>query len=474
MTVPEEALDQAVRAAQVEPGAGLIVAVSGGADSVALLDSLDRVNRENSRRWTLRVAHINHQMRGPESDDDEQFVRRLADTMRLPIVVTQVDSHRHARERHLSLETAARQQRYAALEGWREEYGARAIVLAHNLDDQAETVLLRLLRGTGLRGLPAMQYASGSLVRPFLGVRRHTIRKAIVARGLAYRDDSSNVDPRFTRNALRSTVLPALESIQPHAVEAIARASVLLGHDSAFLSTEVERVMPFLAVTREGDRIVASLPVWRSLNQSLKGHALHFLVRQALGHARDVHDAHIQLVAAVLESSDRAILADQLPHGLEVRVTGDTFSIGPPCRDNPGVQGVRTLTVPGGLDLPHGRLSADVLYNVDGQALARYLAVAGPLHLFADADRLGAVLHVRGRRPGDRLKPLGMQGTRKVQDILTDRKISRDKRGSVVVVENERHVVWLVGMTLDGRIGVTASTRRVAHIAFRPDSGGIP
>lgn len=470
MSVHEKSVDDAILAAPFAPAGGIVVAVSGGADSVVLLDALHHVNVEYARGWTLRIAHINHRLRGEESEADAEFVRRLAEEKDLAIDVVAVDTTKYARSHGLSIEAAAREQRYAALEAARARSGADSIAVAHTRDDQTETVLLHLARGSGLRGMAAMRVRSGRIVRPFLSLRRSTIRAVLHARALRHREDRSNLDLAHARNRLRNDVVPRLEAVYPGAVDAVARAAELLGQDSAYISQEVQRVLPLLAARFGPSAVSASAPVWRALHPALQGHVLHTLLGAVLGHHRDIGEIHVELVARTIRSGLHATVRGQLPEGLSLICTPRDFTLTTDAAlPVPSVPD-GTLTVPGSLALPFGRLTATLLSENDLESLRESIAVAGRLHLFADLERLGSELLVRTRKPGDRMRPLGLGGSRKLQDILVDAKIPRAMRDQIPVIENGAHIVWLVGVAADERVAPTAQSARFAHVRYAPDS----
>jgi tRNA(Ile)-lysidine synthase len=221
---------QAATARLASGSSGLAVAVSGGADSVALLRGLAMLGGQ-----LLRVAHVNHQLRGTESDDDETFVRMLADALGLPIDVIRIDTAALSRSRRANLESTARRERYDWLARVTADAGLTLVATAHTADDQAETVLHHLIRGTGLQGLrgvaPRRPIASGvAVVRPLLGVGRHEVRRFLESVGQNFREDRSNADRRFTRNRIRLELLPLLQSsFNPAIVANLARLAEQAG-----------------------------------------------------------------------------------------------------------------------------------------------------------------------------------------------------------------------------------------------------
>ncbi len=237
---PTDRLIQAVLDCGLPAVCRLQIAVSGGPDSTALLDTAAHIAGEHRPGWQVRAAHINHALRGEASETDEAFVRSLCRDLDVALDVVSVDTRDHARTRHLSIETAAREQRYAALDDLRRAWNGDVTLTGHTADDQTETLLMRLTRGTGLSGLMGVRARNGALVRPFLSVRHETVLAALQSRGLGYRLDSSNLDEQHQRNMIRARLIPVLERVAPQAVAAMARTALLLQADGAYLAEETD------------------------------------------------------------------------------------------------------------------------------------------------------------------------------------------------------------------------------------------
>ena len=240
--------------------ASLILAVSGGADSMALLHAAALAAPASG--WRIRVAHLDHALR-PESEDDAAFVAQAAHALDLPVTVRRTDVGALARDEGRSIEDAGREARYRFLEDVAAEDGA-SIMTAHTADDAAETVLLNLLRGTGPAGVQGIPQRRGRIVRPLIGERRATLRAALDAAGLAYRDDPSNTDPAYLRNRVRHELLPLMETLRHGAVEAIARFSAIAAADDELLDALAAAE---LARRRDGDEIEWRDPPARALGR---------------------------------------------------------------------------------------------------------------------------------------------------------------------------------------------------------------
>jgi tRNA(Ile)-lysidine synthase len=240
VTKLEQKLRAALRQMSIGTDVSLIVAVSGGADSVALLDALLRLRKHNQAPQTIQAAHLNHQLRGEESDGDENFVREMAASLDIRFIVDRIAVGAHAQAERQNLEAMARRLRYEFLTRSAEEFGAQFVCTAHTQDDQAETVLMRLLRGSGtdgLRGVHSIRPLSKTvkLIRPLLSVSRTEVIAHCAYHKLEFRSDSSNFSLDFTRNRIRHELMPLLRSFNPRADEALARTADLSAGDQDFL-----------------------------------------------------------------------------------------------------------------------------------------------------------------------------------------------------------------------------------------------
>ncbi len=462
------ALERALVSKCIGPGARVLAAVSGGPDSVALLRSL--ADLAPGRSWAVCVGHVHHGLRGEEADRDETFVRDLAHALGLHFDVRRVDTRRHARDQRLSPEAAARELRYGALSEMLGSWRGDMIATAHTQDDQAETLMLNLLRGSGLDGLGAMVVRHDDLLRPFLALSRQTIREALMEWNQPYRVDSSNTDERFRRNALRATVMPQLETIQPRAPQVLARAASLLRADADFVQDEVTRLLPLLEVRIAPHEISASLPVWAALHPALQRHILRHLVRTLLEHRRDFNASHTEMMVEALRTAahSRVELIDRLPHGVALLSDDLRFrlQLGGQLKQPGAYRAI--LPVPGSMQIPSGLLSVHYLDGISRPDLNHRLAVCGPYHALCDASLIPQQLLVRSWLPGDRMAPLGMSGHRKLQDLFVDRKVPEAHRHQIPIIEDGVEIVWVPGITTNRAVRVTEQTTRVAHLRFQP------
>ena len=443
------------------PGATVLVAVSGGADSVALLDILTRLAELRPR---LVVAHLNHRLRGAEADGDERFVQELAARYGLPVVTMGVDVAALARRERLSLEEAGREARYAFFAEVAATYGACVTALGHHADDQAETLLMRLLRGAGGSGLCAMapRSADGKYVRPLLGISRTEIEAYVAARSLSFRHDESNDDTRFLRNRIRHELLPLLATYNPGVSRRLAATAAALGEDEAVLVALTLEAFSRHAKAADGNVLLTAqglLAEPKGVRLRLYRHA----ILQIRGDLRLITSHHLLEIDRLLFAAKPQLSLD-LPGNLRVaRSYGEiSFRTGGPeasCAAELVVTGPGAWPLPGGGSL-----------NVTTEAATS--VASSRLRACFDLDKAPFPWHVRTFRPGDRLSPSGMTGSKKVKKLFIDEKLPDSWRRRIPLVFSGGNLIWVGGVRTGSGAGVESGTRVVATaeiLDFTPD-----
>ncbi|TAK31718.1 MAG: tRNA lysidine(34) synthetase TilS [Chloroflexota bacterium] len=459
------------RARLIQPGDVIVVAVSGGADSLCLLQALFDLRDELGVQ--LHVAHLDHLLRGAESMAAAYFVRDLARAMELPFHLAHIDVGGYRREHRLSLEEAARQVRYGFLDNVARRAGAAAVAVGHTASDQTETVLLHLLRGTGLTGLRGMPDSSElrlpdgrevHVVRPLLSVWRDECLAFCEERGLRPQIDASNLDLSYTRNRIRLELLPTLRQYNPRIEEGLLRLTSAAGAAIEIIEEAVDEVWDSVAEPKPS-YVVLHRARLRSLKPALQSHIVLRAIDHLLGDLREIAAIHVEDVLAALDKTSGVQLS--LPRQLVLTLEYDRAILG--FADDadcplPSLDGPCQLPFPGELDIAGWHVSGRVeSFDAAGRAPSRDRWTAD-----LDADRAGTELAVRSRRPGDRFQPLGMAQMKSVQDFMVDAKIPRSWRARVPIVESAQQIVWLAGWRIDERVKVGPATRQVLHVEFSP------
>ncbi len=430
-------------------GDRVAVALSGGPDSVALTWVLREL--EAHAPWRLTgLIHVHHGLRGADADADEVFCRALASRLDLPIHVTRADVPALARTGRLSVEAAARRARYAAFDVAAEALRATTVATAHTLDDQAETVLLRLLRGAGGRGLSAIRPRRGSYIRPFIDCRRAAIVQYLNERGEPFRDDASNRDLSIPRNRIRHSIVRLIDDEWPGGVAALARAADLARDDEDCLMN-LALAAGSIEVEQEGVRLD---PGTLATQPPAIGRRLIRMAIEAAGGIPRFLD--VEAVRRLARADKRAGML-HLPHLSVERREGALWF----ARSGPSEGRVPAPFAPVPLGLPgEVRLSETgptIRASFDQRADLAQASVRLGHTAVVQADTLLRPLSVRYRRPGDRLRPLGAPGSRKLQDWFVDRKVPRASRDRVpLVVDAQDRIVWVAGFTIAHEYRVTA------------------
>ncbi len=429
------------------PGPRVLLAVSGGIDSMTMADLF----QHSALRLPLAVAHVNFQLRGADSDSDEALVRHWCEHSGVPFFVKRVETGKHASDRGVSIEMAARELRYEWFAQLCREQGFTHLAVAHNLDDSAETLLLHLLRGTGLRGLagirdnvPLSSAEDVRLIRPLLGFTRHEIESYAVRAGVEFHVDATNADTTIPRNRIRNEVFPQLAAINPSFLQIFRREMRHFGQAQRMLDDVFESGRA--ALCREQDGVLCvDIPVL--LQQEEPGWWLWRLLD-----GKGFNTAQLEQIEASLNalsgkeffSSTHRLVKDRRELRLyPLTVTPDDLS---------ARLDVRTFTVVPGFD-PHQK-PEDVL--------------------FVDADLVKLPLSARPPRDGDRFRPFGMhRGTKLLSDFFTDLKldVEQKRREVVVTTTNENGdeiIVAIAGRRIDDRFKITPATRRVVAISLLP------
>ncbi len=452
-------------------GARVIVALSGGADSVALLFVL----RELTATGVLALAgaaHLHHGLRGEQADADEAFCGALSMRLGLPFVSERADVSGFARAQKRSTEDAARTLRYAFLDRAADALGADAIAVAHTRDDQAETLLLRLLRGAGTRGLASIRPRAGRVIRPLIDVERAGLREYLAGLGETWREDATNLDLAIPRNRIRHELIPYLGSrFSPSVAAILARTAALARHDEEFLQDRAIDLERQIVLSDERSQVRLDAAGLAAAPRALSSRVVQRLLER-LAPARPLSFDHVDqvLMLATATAPAAASLA-----GVDVVHAGGVvaFQARPTGRGRREVAAnsfAFSLSIPGevqvaGLVVEAARLEAR------GGRQRKWAARGGEVGIAAGSLELP--LAVRSRRPGDRFRPLGAPGPRKLQDFFVDRKIARRERDTVpLVVDGRDRIVWVVGQSVAEDFRVTDPSRGVILLKVR-HLGGV-
>lgn len=400
-----------------------IVALSGGADSVALLLFLDEMG------YQVHAAHCNFHLRGAESDRDEAFCESLCLQKNIPFHRIHFDTLTYAETHHVSVEMAARELRYGYFEQLRKDIGAAGICVAHHRDDSVETVLLNLIRGTGLRGLTGIQPRKGYILRPLLCVSRQEIEHFLQERGQEYVTDSTNLVADVLRNKLRLQIIPLLQTLNPAVIDNILRSTEHLAEaqlvlDSISYKLKDVKQLYFSKLEEFGSR----------------EYALYEWAKQYGFNGPQVKDMLTAETGSVFSSS----------MGYDLLVDRDSYLV------EPILKPYKEVRIP-----EEGTYILDEITKIKVKKCPAYVS-KNPSVATLDAQKVAFPLTVRRVEEGDRMQPYGMRGTKLLSDLMTDCKLSFfDKRRQLVVVDAQGVVIWAVGLRVSQQVAVTDHTSEV-------------
>ena len=438
-------------------GDHVFVAVSGGVDSVVLLDVLRRTASE--RGLTLTVAHLNHRWRRKASDADARFVESLAGHAGLPIVSETIADQDVSAHSGLGREGAAREVRRAFFLRVAARVGADRIATGHTATDRAESVLFNLVRGAGTDGLKGINAVDAPFIRPLIEVERDEILRYAQAQALRWREDASNADLSFARNRIRHRVLPELARINPRAVEAIDRAGDLVGETSQVGEFLVARLWPEIEEDEKEGEISIDRRSLAALPNAIRRLLLREGFRRVRGDLSGIERRHVDDAIALTASGSGHCSLD-LPR-LHMRVDGEivVLAAGPP-----------PTTTQWEFPVELGRTT----FAEHGFALDLHLVEAGARRPgidtedrsveLADADGIAFPLSVRNRRDGDRFTPLGMDRPVKLKDFLISERVPFFERDQIPLVCDRKRIVWVAGVRLSDAVRVTGETQRILRL----------
>lgn len=417
--------------------AKVIVGVSGGADSVVLLDILHDLGYE------CIVAHCNFHLRGRESYRDEYFVEKISQEYGLEYVSANFDTKKYIKEESISLEMAARELRYAWFEKIRKKYKAERIAVAHHQDDSVETVLINLIRGTGIRGLTGIPPINGKVIRPLLSIYREDILQYVSSKGLSFVEDSTNKEDLYVRNKIRLNVIPLLKEINPSAVQSIGKTSENLYQIEKLYSNYIGEIkskifsdnkidIKLLLRQKEPKTILFELLFPYGFNSSV---------------VENIFDSATAQSGKVFYSADYLLIKDRAFFILQRREEQSDMVY--TLFDNETM-----VKEPLRLQIEKIQYTTDFRFENDSNVL------------YLDKDKLAFPLIIRKWKQGDRFVPFGMKGRKKVSDYFTDKKFNLIEKNATWLLCSVEDIVWIIGERADDRFKVSAKTRDIMKITW--------
>ncbi len=456
------------------------MAVSGGPDSVALLYILALLT--NKYRLRLTTAHLNHGLREAEADGDEAFVRRLSADMGIACVCKRVDVRALQRVRRRSLEEIGREERYRFLRETAEQCGAVKIAVGHHRDDQVETILLHLLRGSGMEGLRGiLPVRDGRIIRPLLEVGRAEILEFLRKEGIKYRSDSSNENVFFLRNRIRNELIPELTlRYNPQLIEGLCRMAGIIRWEDDYLREVVRQIVGGWGIGSDFDNVSVPLTEFCTLHKAIQGRIIKYLLEGASPSRNGIGYRHIEAVLFLTRRTESRSVSLDLPFRIRVERERDILRI--QKMEEKRVGGKRGFLRKTSLRFEYRLEIPATIHLVEIDRTIRLEWIEKPClgemkdrpeTAFMDYECMTLPLTLRNMRPGDRVSPLGTRGTKKLKDYFIDRKIAASLRREIPLLVDAESIIWIAGERISERVRVTERTRRVVKAEIIVGGGGL-
>ncbi|QXM07239.1 tRNA lysidine(34) synthetase TilS [Crassaminicella indica] len=445
-----------------QKGDGIVVGVSGGPDSIALLHLFWRIREEYDLK--LYAVHLNHQFRGEEADEDADYVRRFCENIGVKAFIFSKNVSLYSKEKGITFEEAGREIRYGLFDEVMKKMNANKIAVAQNMDDQAETVLMRLMRGTGLEGLSAIDYVRDEkIIRPILDIRRKEIEDYCNEYNLKPRIDKTNLEAVYTRNRIRLELIPYIEKyFNKNIKETLSRTTNIIREDKDFLNIAAKKAYHQVVIKNNSD-IRINKKAFEEKHPAIQRRILREAINQSMGELKDVQHKHIEKLLDFIKygSVGREI---HLPKGIYAVLDYDAMMIKKGKRKIERDEFEYNINIGETLNIKEDKafLKAVVIDRKDIKNISK-----GQDKKYFDFDKIKSHLIVRNRRNGDRFTPFGMKGSKKLKDFFIDEKISREERDKIPLVCDGEEIIWVIGHRMSENYKVEKETKNVLVIIYK-------
>ena len=442
----------------------VLIALSGGPDSVCLLNVLNNLKEE--LRLNLHVLYVDHGLRPEETPGEIEFSKVLCGKLNLPFITKSINVQSYAQEKGMNRQEAARELRYRAFEEAAIEINANKIAVGHTADDQAETILMRLLRGTGPTGLSGIPQVRGKIIRPLIEIQRKEIEQYLEEKKIDYIVDSSNLKKDYVRNKIRLSLMPLIKEINPNIIDTLSRTAAIFREEERYFEVLVEKTSMNLISRKTDSRIELFLTPLAAMEKIILRRILRRAIDETTG-IRGINFVHIEDIVDLIKrgkAGDRLYL----PQGIRAIMGYSTLIL---TSESPSKLNECTLKVPGEMVLKESGIlicaTIEEYQEPEDRDLISTLESRLSTFTVFDADRLIFPLTVRPRRKGDFFYPLGFGRKKKLQDFFVNEKVPRDERDAIPLIMSGDDIVWVVGYRADERFKVTNVTKRVLNIEVK-------
>ncbi len=452
----------------IDEGESVLIGVSGGPDSVCLLHVLHSL--VDTLHIKLYAIHINHMLRGDEAKADEDYAADICRELGVPFSVSYADVAAIAKKQGMSVEEAGRKARYSEFGRYSELIGASKIAVAHNRNDQAETVMMHIIRGTGTAGLVGMEHIRGNIIRPLLNIERSDIECYCSEAGLFPRTDSSNLREDYTRNRIRLGLIPYInDQFGVNMTDSLVRLSENAAEDNRYLDACACEAYEKAAGVKETGRVELDLGKLREMDPAIRSRVMKLAISHISGSSRNIGSVHYRILSDLISGGCTGSCAE-LPNGIRAVLSYGILRVFTEGSGTVKVEPVpsfsRLIDIPGTTLVPElgAEISAEVVSadNIDKCETLGY----NPLVQYFDCAGINKGINIRNRQNGDIFKPYKSNGTRKLKEFFIDIKVPREKRDSIPLVCADNEVVWVVGYKISDKFRVTENTKSILKLEY--------
>ena len=448
----------------IEKNDKILIALSGGPDSICLLDIMIKLKDEYN--LTLYAAHLNHRIRGIDAQEDSLFCQKICKKNNVTFFVKNIDIPELAVQQSRGVEEVARDVRYDMFFDIKNKLGINKIAVAHNLDDQAETMLMKMFRGSGIQGLRGIDYKrKDGIIRPLLDIYKSQINEYCDVNNLNPRIDKTNFESDYSRNKVRLDLIPYIENNYCENIKQIlSRTANVIRDDYNYIEKVSKEHYELLVKNKSDDEIILDLPLLKNTDTAIQKRVIRLAILDIMGNLNNIENVHIVDSLSLLEKSDGKII--NLPKNLKAYIKNEDYVITTKNQENEEITYEYKIEINGKTVVNEIGLTVTTSVLPAKDSLA--LPVSKYIKVF-DYDKIVGSLYVRSRKIGDKLSPIGLTGTKKIKDILINKKIPADTKYMFPIISDDEQILWLLGYRISENYKIDDSTQRVIRIQLEYD-----
>lgn len=439
----------------IKSGDTVLAAISGGPDSMAMLNCLVLLRKD--LEFNLLIAHVNHGVRGEYAKRDQEFVKMVSKNYNIPYFTKNVDMVAYGKELGISSEEAGRILRYGFFREVLSDYGGGKIAVAHNKNDQAETILHRIIRGTGLDGLKAMEFIKGDIIRPLLNISRREIENYIEQKNIEFVIDHTNLETDYTRNKIRLELLPYIkENFNPNIIDSLYRLTRITSGEIQIIEETTQEKYNLIVKNSVGKSIIFNASLFKLESEAMRKRLIRKAIENISGNLHGIEEIHINYIINLFYE-DKTGKAIDISKGLSARISYNDFII--ELRNNKNKSFEAKKIELGENNIKElGIIVSLELIPVEEMDIKKMNVK------YIDFDKVSGELLIRPRKSGDRFSPLGLGGSKKLKDYMIDKKIPQDKRDSTPILCDNSGIIWVIGYGLSDKYKITEETKSTLRI----------